>query len=70
MFKTDAIKYTGDQEAKVITQCVLRNNVRRLKGSTISNLVLKINAKVGGVNFSADVNAPNLATVSLKNCFH
>ncbi|XP_068244713.1 protein argonaute-2-like [Palaemon carinicauda] len=44
------IKKTGDREIQVVTQCVKATNVRSCAPPTIGNLLLKINAKLGGTN--------------------
>ena len=44
------IKLTGDIKEGIPTQCVAEKNVKRLTGSFLSNLVLKINTKLGGTN--------------------
>lgn len=44
------IKLTGDIQEGIPTQCVAEKNVKRLIGSFLSNLTLKINTKLGGTN--------------------
>ncbi|RWS30958.1 translation initiation factor 2C-like protein [Leptotrombidium deliense] len=44
------IKLVGDVQIGVPTQCVVDKNVRRCNSSLLSNLLLKINTKLGGVN--------------------
>ena len=44
------VKRVGDTLLGVCTQCVQTRNVVRLSPQTLSNLCLKINVKLGGVN--------------------
>ena len=44
------VKKVGDTEIGVPTQCVRQMNVNKANGSTVGNICLKINAKLGGVN--------------------
>jgi len=44
------IKRTGDREVCVVTQCVLGQNVQKNAPATVGNILLKINAKMGGTN--------------------
>ena len=46
------IKKVGDTEIGVPTQCIKQFNVNKANGSTVGNICLKINAKLGGVNHS------------------
>ncbi|KAI6650883.1 putative translation initiation factor 2c [Oopsacas minuta] len=46
------VKKVGDTEIGVPTQCVKQFNVNKANGSTVGNICLKINAKLGGVNHS------------------
>ena len=46
------VKKVGDTEIGVPTQCVRQQNVNKANGSTVGNICLKINAKLGGVNHS------------------
>ena len=50
------IKKVGDTEIGVPTQCVKQINVNKANGSTVGNICLKINAKLGGVNHSIIMN--------------
>ncbi|KAB7497972.1 Protein argonaute-2, partial [Armadillidium nasatum] len=45
-----AIKTAGDTEHGIISQCVVSSNVFKCNIQTIVNILLKINAKIGGVN--------------------
>ena len=47
----DIIKNQCDRELQVITQCVKQPNVYKCSPPTVGNLLLKINAKLGGVDF-------------------
>ena len=47
---TAEVKRVGDTMLGIATQCVQSKNVIRLNPQTISNLCLKINAKLGGIN--------------------
>lgn len=44
------VKKVGDLENRIITQCVKGVNVNKCVSPTVSNLLLKINAKLGGIN--------------------
>lgn len=44
------VKKVGDREISVVTQCVKDANVNKGGPPLLSNLLLKINAKIGGVN--------------------
>ncbi|CAL4122400.1 unnamed protein product, partial [Meganyctiphanes norvegica] len=44
------IKRIGDREVCIVTQCVLGQNVQKNAPSTVGNILLKINAKMGGTN--------------------
>lgn len=74
------VKRTGDREVCIVTQCVLGQNVQKNAPATVSNIVLKINAKMGGTNnvlstqpivfqkpvmvMGADVNHPRAGDIS------
>ena len=47
---TAEVKRVGDTMLGIATQCVQAKNVMKLNPQTISNLCLKINAKLGGIN--------------------
>jgi len=47
---TAEVKRVGDTMLGIATQCVQSKNVMKLNPQTISNLCLKINAKLGGIN--------------------
>lgn len=44
------VKKVGDREVKIITQCVQGGNVQKCSPPTVGNILLKINAKLGGTN--------------------
>ncbi|XP_031556457.1 protein argonaute-2-like [Actinia tenebrosa] len=44
------VKRIGDTLLGVVTQCIQIKNVNKISAQTISNLCLKINAKLGGIN--------------------
>ena len=44
------VKRIGDTLLGIATQCVQMKNVNRTTAQTLSNLCLKINVKLGGVN--------------------
>ena len=44
------IKHAGDISIGIATQCILVKNVLKSANSTLGNLCLKINAKLGGIN--------------------
>lgn len=50
LFFTAEVKRVGDTLLGVATQCVQVKNVNRTTAQTLSNLCLKINVKLGGVN--------------------
>ena len=47
---TAEVKRVGDTMLGIATQCVQAKNVMKLQTQTLSNLCLKINAKLGGIN--------------------
>ena len=48
------VKSVGDNLIGIATQCILAPNVKKAYAATVSNLCLKINAKLGGVNTIID----------------
>lgn len=44
------VKRIGDIEVGVLTQCIQAVNVTQVKIPTLANILLKINAKMGGIN--------------------
>lgn len=44
------VKECGDMTYGIMTQCILLKNVSRISPATCTNLVLKINMKLGGIN--------------------
>ncbi|XP_045608324.2 protein argonaute-2 [Procambarus clarkii] len=44
------VKKAGDQIVKIVTQCVKEGNVTKNQPATVGNILLKINAKMGGTN--------------------
>ena len=44
------IKFAGDRIEKLLTQCIQAKNVDKCQDQTIRNLLLKINAKLGGIH--------------------
>lgn len=44
------VKKAGDRVVRIITQCVKGANVMKNEPATVGNLLLKINAKMGGTN--------------------
>jgi len=50
VLSTAEVKRVGDTMLGIATQCVQSKNVIKLNSQTISNLCLKINAKLGGIN--------------------
>lgn len=44
------VKRVGDTQLGLATQCVQSKNVVKTSAQTLSNLCLKINVKLGGVN--------------------
>lgn len=49
LFKAE-VKRVGDTVLGMATQCVQVKNVQKTTPQTLSNLCLKINVKLGGVN--------------------
>ena len=49
-FSLAEVKRVGDTLLGVATQCVQTRNVNRTSPQTLSNLCLKINVKLGGIN--------------------
>ncbi len=50
IFPTAEVKRVGDTVLGMATQCVQAKNVNKTSPQTLSNLCLKINVKLGGVN--------------------
>ncbi|RWS17917.1 protein argonaute-4-like protein [Dinothrombium tinctorium] len=44
------IKLVGDVQIGIPTQCIAEKNIRKYNSSLLSNLLLKINTKLGGIN--------------------
>jgi eukaryotic translation initiation factor 2C len=44
------VKRMGDSVLGIATQCIKSKNVTRTTAQMLSNLCLKINAKLGGIN--------------------
>nr|XP_053649026.1 protein argonaute-2-like [Cherax quadricarinatus] len=51
------VKKAGDRTVGIITQCVTDGNVKNVKPVIVGNLLLKINAKLGGINTILDVDS-------------
>ncbi|KAI8804842.1 Piwi domain-containing protein [Cladochytrium replicatum] len=51
------VKAVAETTLGLLTQCVLRKNVLSAKFQTAANIALKINTKLGGVNFQLDPEA-------------
>ena len=66
-FIAEIIKNLCDRELNLITQCIRDKNVLKCSPATVSNILLKINAKLDGVNNISFYNAriPSFAQVSL-----
>lgn len=63
---TGQIKKVGDVEVGVITQCVQARTVKMCKIPVISQFLLKINAKMGGINNI--IANPSTPPVCWKHC--
>lgn len=50
LFVTAEVKRVGDTVLGMATQCVQAKNVNKTSPQTLSNLCLKINVKLGGIN--------------------
>lgn len=48
--KSAEVKRVGDTVLGMATQCVQAKNVNKTSPQTLSNLCLKINVKLGGIN--------------------
>ncbi|KAJ8880835.1 hypothetical protein PR048_017306 [Dryococelus australis] len=46
------VKQTAELQVGVLTQCVKARTMRRMNMSTISNILLKVNSKLNGINHS------------------
>jgi eukaryotic translation initiation factor 2C len=44
------VKYTGDVKLGITTQCIHQKNVWKYNSSLMMNFLLKVNAKMGGIN--------------------
>ena len=62
------VKKVGDTEIGVPTQCVKKLNVDKANGSTVGNICLKINAKLGGVNHTVIMEGELILHVNIINC--
>lgn len=49
-FSAAEVKRVGDTVLGMATQCVQAKNVNKTSPQTLSNLCLKINVKLGGIN--------------------
>ncbi|EFN76952.1 Eukaryotic translation initiation factor 2C 2 [Harpegnathos saltator] len=45
------VKRCSELVSSVLTQCVKLNNITRLKPSTVRNILIKVNAKLNGLNY-------------------
>ncbi|ELQ74342.1 Argonaute [Trachipleistophora hominis] len=55
-FVYQEVKRIADLNCSVVTQCVRKQNVEKFRdGSFCGNIALKINTKLGGVNFTVDI---------------
>jgi eukaryotic translation initiation factor 2C len=54
-------------EGGVLTQCVASQNVQRAQGSTIGNVLLKLNMKLGGINNFLYINDDMLSRINILN---
>ncbi len=50
VFVVGQVKRMGDSVLGIATQCIKSKNVTRTTAQMLSNLCLKINAKLGGIN--------------------
>lgn len=65
------VKKVGDREVKVVTQCVQEGNVSKCAPPTVGNILLKINAKLGGTNNVLGVNSrPVVSTTHKIRCMY
>lgn len=58
------VKKVGDREVKVVTQCVQEGNVSKCAPATVGNLLLKINAKLGGTNNVLGLNSRPIVSIA------
>ena len=65
MFSLAEVKRVGDTLLGVATQCVQTKNINKISIQTISNLCLKINVKLGGIN---SIIVPEMKYVSHMYC--
>ena len=59
------VKRVGDTMLGVASQCVQLKNVLRPSPQTLSNLCLKINVKLGGIN---SILVPGIRCVCVREC--
>ena len=50
MYTSGEVKRAGDNQIGVRTQCVVAGTLKKTDPSTLTNLCLKINVKLGGTN--------------------
>ncbi|KAI9122643.1 hypothetical protein K1719_006483 [Acacia pycnantha] len=55
------LKWISETEVGIVTQCCLTNTVNEGKDQNLTNLALKINAKLGGSNFELENRLPCFA---------
>ncbi|KAI9122537.1 hypothetical protein K1719_006377 [Acacia pycnantha] len=55
------LKWISETEVGIVTQCCLSNTVNEGKDQNLTNLALKINAKLGGSNFELENRLPCFA---------
>ncbi|KAJ3106240.1 eukaryotic translation initiation factor 2C, 3 [Phlyctochytrium bullatum] len=61
----DIIKAEAETRLDVMTQCVSLQSVNKKSSGIVNNMALKINAKLGGINYHADVGneSPSVRTL-------
>lgn len=60
------IKYCGDVLHGITTQCIHQKNIYKYNNSLLSNFLLKINAKLGGINSKIDAHISRYVPDILK----
>ncbi|KAI1308639.1 Protein argonaute-2 [Halotydeus destructor] len=60
------IKLVGDVQLGIPTQCITEKNIKKNNSATWSNLLLKINAKLGGINNILAASCPKPAILKKK----
>jgi hypothetical protein len=56
LFFTDKVKKIAEIQVGILTQCLKAKTVYKLNPATLSNILLKVNAKLNGLNHNIAAN--------------